>query len=237
MQGTPTCGTSSSCTCVSDNRPDGDDDDVVDDDDDDVVVDDDDDDDGSGSDIHDGGSDRSVCFPANALVMLESNVMKRMKDLEIGDKVQVSKGKFSEVFAFTHRDKNVRHNFIELTLSDGRKIELTESHYIYVNGQLKTASCINVGDVLTDIEESNPTVIEKSNVENVGLYNPQTVHGDIVVNGIVASTYSSALPATIAHSSLSPVRLLFSATGKSLKFLESISESLNWKKSEGCVVN
>ena len=43
-----------------------------------------------------------------------------------------------------------------------------------------------------------------------GLYNPHTMNGDIVVDGILTSTYTSAINPTLAHAALWPVRMLHS---------------------------
>ena len=42
-----------------------------------------------------------------------------------------------------------------------------------------------------------------------GLYNPHTMDGDIVVNGIKTSTYTAAIEPSLAHSLLWPVRMLY----------------------------
>ncbi len=42
-----------------------------------------------------------------------------------------------------------------------------------------------------------------------GLYNPQTLSGDIVVNGIRASTYTAAIAPSLAHVALWPVRMMY----------------------------
>ena len=41
-------------------------------------------------------------------------------------------------------------------------------------------------------------------------YNPHTLNGDIVVNGIKTSTYTAAVEPSLAHSLLWPVRMLYS---------------------------
>jgi hypothetical protein len=46
-------------------------------------------------------------------------------------------------------------------------------------------------------------------VRGVGLYNPQTLHGDIVVDGVRASTYTEAVDPVFAHAVLAPVRAVY----------------------------
>ena len=43
-----------------------------------------------------------------------------------------------------------------------------------------------------------------------GLYNPHTLNGDIMVNGVKTSTYTAAVAPTLAHAALWPVRMLYS---------------------------
>ena len=44
-----------------------------------------------------------------------------------------------------------------------------------------------------------------------GLYNPHTLHGDIVVDGVLTSTYTAAFSPTLAHVALAPLRALYRA--------------------------
>ena len=53
-------------------------------------------------------------------------------------------------------------------------------------------------------------VASVSSVWADGLYNPHTMHGDIVVDGIQTSTYTSDIDPTLAHAALWPVRMLHS---------------------------
>ncbi len=42
-----------------------------------------------------------------------------------------------------------------------------------------------------------------------GLYNPHTLDGDIVVNGIVTTVYTDAIRPDLAHAMLAPLRALY----------------------------
>ena len=44
-----------------------------------------------------------------------------------------------------------------------------------------------------------------------GLYNPHTMTGDIVVDGVLTSTYTDAVAPSLAHALLWPVRMLSDA--------------------------
>ncbi len=172
------------------------------------------------------GDGASACFPADASVTLEGGYVKRMDDLQIGDRVQVSPNAFSDVFMFTHRDAKSTVKFIELSTVSGLRIYLTPGHYMYANGRLAAASTVREGDIvdLANGEESRVTTLRT--VAKKGVYNPQTLHGDIAVNGVLASTYTIAVDPRAAHSLLTPLRALFRAIGASTGTLESGSRTL-----------
>lgn len=158
-------------------------------------------------------SDDGVCFPASASVQLESGSLKRMDELVIGDRVAVSDGVFSEVFAFTHKDAAVSYDFVQISTASGATLTLTPSHYIYANGHLIAAKDVVVGDSVELSSGLPTTVTNVATARDVGLYNPQTVHGDIIVNGIRASTYTTAVQPSFAHAALYPMRALFQTLG------------------------
>lgn len=158
----------------------------------------------------------SACFPGSAIVEVEDGSVKQLSDLEVGDKVLVSAGEYSEVFGFTHklRASESERNFIRLTVGGGeRELLLTSGHYIYLNNELKTAGSARVGDTVISGDGRTLAVTAVGLELAKGLYNPQTAHGDIVVNGLVASTYTRAVPAAFAHAGLSLPRALYKWLG------------------------
>lgn len=159
------------------------------------------------------GAKTNPCFPGTAMVTLEGGLQKQMIDLSIGDRVAVGSGKYSEVFMFTHRLKNEVHQFVEVSTQDGAKVRATEGHFLYVNGKYIGAGEVRVGDVVERENGRRVTVSRVERVMDVGLFNPQTAHGDIVVNGIRASTYTMAVERGFAHAALAPVRAAFARFG------------------------
>jgi len=154
-----------------------------------------------------------LCFPANALVQTKSRGVVTMEDLKVGDDVLVGKGKlFSKIFMFTHRTKNILETFISLETELGYAIHLTRGHMLYVNGYLTRAENVKLGDKLLDAEGISSRVVRITSTMKRGLYNPQTEHGDIIVNGIVCSTYTDAVVPSVGHALLSPLRMLKYAT-------------------------
>lgn len=162
-------------------------------------------------------SSEGVCFPGNATVMLEGGVRREMRHLQIGDRVLVGAGVFSTVFMFTHRTEQVKNTFVTITVMDDggvmSVVSLTPSHFIYCNSRLVEAKNVRRGDVLYlgDGEKAIVVAVGWSFLD--GLYNPQTLVGDIVVNGVWASTYTKAIPVAVGHSLLCPLRWAFRAGG------------------------
>lgn len=158
------------------------------------------------------------CFPATSYVTLKSGAKVKMEDLKNGDSVQVGPNSFSEVFGFTHRDHTVFGEFLSIEFSKNKSIELTGSHYIYINREsiAVPAKVVKVGDLLVS---ANGTLVMVKDVKKIlkrGLFNPQTYHGDIVVDNIVTTTFTEALNPRAAHCALSPLRLLYKLVGFSV---------------------
>jgi len=171
--------------------------------------------------VCDGGSCvNEKCFPSHGVVQLSDGSSKLMHEISVGDVVRVSGNKYSPVFMFTHKIASRTSTFVQLTTVSNAKITLTHSHYLEVNGNMAAASTVRVGDHLT---LANGTVSEVSNIselQSTGLFNPQTVEGSIVVDGIVASTYTTAVEMNTAHTLLSPLRAAYTWCGLSLSVLE-----------------
>jgi len=153
----------------------------------------------------------SVCFPATATVQLANGSTVDMQSLQTGDKVLVGGGEYSEVFMWSHRYPEAVNSFVQLTTKSGTSITLTAGHYLYVNGVLATAGSVQKGDQLATGSGAKSPVISIKTITANGLFNPHTMHGDIVVDGIHTSTYTEALNPTIAHGLLGPARVMYAA--------------------------
>uniref|UniRef100_A0A7S1TEH9 Hint domain-containing protein n=1 Tax=Compsopogon caeruleus TaxID=31354 RepID=A0A7S1TEH9_9RHOD len=164
----------------------------------------------------------SVCFPGYMTVELESGELRLMRELEIGDRVRVSPSKFSEVFLFSHRSETCQPvSFIRIETARGQFISLSPKHLLMVNGILRRAETVKVGDMVSSMENNSSenifdSVIRISLVEDRSLYNPHTLDGGIVVNGIQASCYTGHVPFRLAHLALALDRALYSITGSSV---------------------
>lgn len=159
-----------------------------------------------------GGSTKTTCtcFPADASVLLEDGSSKLMKDIKVGDRVQVSEKEFSDVYMFSHKIIKAKAEFVKLT-TEKSVLHITAPHYLYVNGRLATAGSVKTGDKLKLASGEETVVLKVATEWKEGIYNPHTLNGDIVVNGIKTSTYTTAVHPTVAHAILAPLRALYQA--------------------------
>jgi hypothetical protein len=112
------------------------------------------------------------------------------------------------------------NTFQPLTLSP---LTLSPGHFIYIVDESAAASEVENGmpkmkaiparDVrIGDIVQTNngrAEVVGISMVRGKGLYNPHTLDGDIIVNGILTTVYTDAIRPELAHALLAPVRALY----------------------------
>lgn len=134
--------------------------------------------------------------------------MKRIDKVSIGDFLQVGARKYSRVFMFGHNVAGVRKEFVTLSTVGGEQLSLTAGHYIYANGALVAAGSVRVGDILSLGTGTAAIVDAVGNKIGEGLYNPHTIDGDIVGNGYIASTHTTALRPDFSHAILAPLRAL-----------------------------
>ena len=180
------------------------------------------DDDTSGAAVDDSGGDStsspdsddgSACFSGNMEVTMESGETKLMKQLSVGDRVLTRDG-VSDVILFTHKEHTSKNEFLKVTTLKGHSLTISPGHYVYLaNGKLSAASKLKIGDQLELINGDASRIISIKNVIDIGLFNPQTVSGSFVVNDVVASTYTTAIDPSLAHTALlAPVRWIYSVS-------------------------
>jgi hypothetical protein len=83
----------------------------------------------------------------------------------------------------------------------GHEMALTKEHYLHVAGMKLVSAIIalKVGDRLVLGDDQISRIVSLRTEFRSGLYNGQTLHGDIVVNEIRASTYTTAIAPSTAH--------------------------------------
>lgn len=174
----------------------------------------------TGSDAtNDPDDDGSACFPASASVTLKTGKVTTMDELVVGDSVLTRDGHFSEIYAFAHKLSSVHPKFYRIATRSGHSLTLSSGHYLYLNGQMQAAKTAMVGDhlVLGSGVETKIASIEER-VFGRGLYNPMTVSGDILVNGLLASTYTTAVEPALSHALLMPPRVIYEWYGLDATF-------------------
>lgn len=162
----------------------------------------------AGTAVGDWTCNAAGCFPASSRVLLMNGEERRMDELSVGDRVHVGSNRTSDVIIFSHQLREAKVAFVRLSTSK-TAVTLTPGHYLYVNGKMAAARTARVGDMLTSADNVQVPVISVETVWEEGLYNPHTVDGDIVVDGILTSTYTMALEPRWAHALLWPIRALY----------------------------
>lgn len=145
------------------------------------------------------------CFPSSAFVHLEDGRDIRLSQLNAGHVIRTSESEASMVYLFTHKKHTGIYDFVRIVSDADHVIVLTKGHYLYANGKLKAADSINIGDTLRTLD--GPSRVKSiSTTRDYGLFAPHTMHGDLVVNRIVTSSYTTAMHPVIAHVVLWPIR-------------------------------
>lgn len=184
--------------------------------------------------VVEGSASNVACFPADEVIEVMDRGLVHMRDLRIGDRVAVagnassstswvssSTRSFSEVFAFSHADETAVARFVHIYTA-ATSVRLSPGHYLYIyqradahddncaaDVRLVAADEVRVGDALVAADGTPLPVIRVGETRAFGLYNPHTVSGELVVAGVRVSCYTRAVPPSVAHALLSPLRVLY----------------------------
>ena len=179
------------------------------------------------------------CFPSTATVQLEDGSTKAMPDVRLGDRVLVARADgslgFEDVYLNTHKDEVSSAPYVELTLASGRSLSLSPRHFIPVaagsegawgdhvaKGADELAAGDHVWSRAADGTMQLDRVLAAQTKVAVGAFNPLTMNGTIVVDGVVASAHSDWFLDGIVSADtqtkvyqviLAPVRLAYRAIG------------------------
>jgi MYXO-CTERM domain-containing protein len=191
---------------------------------------------------------QSLLLPATATVRLEDGSQKAMRDIRLGDRIMVARAdgslSYEEVYLNTHKDSVSATPYVELALASGRSLMLSPRHFIpvatgpapaWAEHVAKGANEIAVGDIVWSRTDDGRMVPDEvaavRTTVAVGAYNPLTMNGTIVVDGVVASAHSdwfldgivSADAQTKVYQAiLAPVRVAYRALGPAR--METITE-------------
>ena len=157
-----------------------------------------------------------------AAVTLADGRVVAMTALRLGDEVvSAPGGATSPIMLFSHRVVGGEHDFVRVAAepvaagAGGRTLTLSPGHYVYAvpaggvattaAPRLVAAAALVVGDTLRDAAGDALAVTSVTPVRGVGLYNPHTVSGDLIVDGVHVSTLTTAVAPAVARSLLAPL--------------------------------
>jgi len=174
---------------------------------------------GAAAGIVGAGATVAGCFPARAMVQSAAG-MQMIKSAAIGTMLMTSQG-FAPMYLSGHQDAVAITAMVQVRLASNHTLAVTPDHYLPLQGGLyKSAGRLAIGDELfvQTGEGFVPTPITALDMASeVGLFNPYTTTGDVVVDGVLASCHSSwfleglvseSSTVTIYQQLLTPVRLL-----------------------------
>lgn len=96
---------------------------------------------------------------------------------------------------------------------------VTTSHFVHTQRGLLPAGQVTTDDKLLLADGKWSPVTDVSTFVDRGVFNPQTLHGDIVVDGVRVSTFTSAVDMNSAVSLLAPLRAAYRICGVHLSAL------------------
>jgi len=171
--------------------------------------------------------DARSCFPASATVELADGTRVAVGSgrLTVGATVRSSPGRTSDVYAWSHYTRGGVHPFVAITTTptDGACVAggnatraatrppllASPGHYVYIGGRLTAADAVAVGDVLIGGDGRPLTVTAVDRVVAAGLFNPHTLDGRLVVDGVAVSCYTRAVEPAVAAALLAPARWVY----------------------------
>jgi ABC-type phosphate transport system substrate-binding protein len=133
-----------------------------------------------------------ICFPGKVKVDVFGKGPVPLRDVKIGDMIKTSGGIFEPVYSFAHYDRENYLRTVEIHTEGFKDPFLSsEAHLVLINGKMKAAAAVVVGDKLT-LENGQSAIVTSVKLALYqGAYAPFTFSGTVVVNGHVASTYST----------------------------------------------
>lgn len=153
----------------------------------------------------------SSCFPADATVSRQDGLVVRMEDLAFAEKIATGADQHSDVYFFGHRNANEVSEYVSIKHTGSETpLRLSPGHYLYVDGNLRTARTVKTGHRLRGANGKDLLVVISVNREqHRGMYAPTSLHGDLVVDGVMVSSYTDVMHPRLSHKLLSPLRLLY----------------------------
>ena len=127
---------------------------------------------------------------------------------------------------FSHQDLLTVNPFIQIETGQTQLLHVSAGHYLWATPRLSSAAPgmyraadLRAGDCLWTLGRNTTTqhglvcarITVAKPTQAVGLYNPHTPSGSVIVNGIAATTFTDVLPASLQMHQLVtfPARLLY----------------------------
>jgi len=187
--------------------------------------------------------DDDICFSAFSTVKMADGQMKTLDEVRVGDMVESvdSQGRrtFSEVFLIQHgkqtavrRLRQIHYNTLDAKASGA--ITLSNTHLLRVakhKDEFVPAKSIKAGSKIFVVpeSESEATAAVVTKILNVRLpvRNIHTMNDRIVVDGVVASSTTDALPFLLSRILLAPLKVLHKmGLGNVVKYIDTYSHKL-----------
>ncbi|XP_042300897.1 indian hedgehog protein [Sceloporus undulatus] len=176
---------------------------------------------------HSAAAKTGGCFPARALVTLESGTKIPVWALRPGQKVQAMDEQgyptYSEFLAFLDKAPSARTVFHVIETQDPpRRLALTAAHLLFVGENATSptkavfASLVQPGHYVLVTEGNKVQAARVAAVSvqmDLGAFAPLTRHGTLVVNEVVVSCFAMVQEQRLAQLAFWPLRLYHSLAG------------------------
>lgn len=165
------------------------------------------------------------CFSSSSLINLKDGSTKRASNVVEGDFVESfdidGRPTFSEVFLVQHKNDNQKHKLrhVEYASVDGTStgaILISDLHLIrktMKDDSFIAAKDLNVGSSLFVLVPGNPEPIEAraTRIESMfaSVRNIHTMNDRIVVDGVMASSFTEIAPYSLTRLAVLPMKVLY----------------------------
>ncbi|KAK6182574.1 hypothetical protein SNE40_010228 [Patella caerulea] len=172
---------------------------------------------------------RRNCLTSNDWVITKDGERKYLQHLKAGEEVQEVKPDgtlgYTKVYCFSHKDPHQSSpNYLEI-ITGTRSITISNNHHLVFTDDesnssrtYKMAKEVKIGDRLVCHDGQHRNIEQITNIKEVegkGAFAPITKSGELLVNGIQVSCYSSADP-NLVHAALTLFRLAYDVTPTSM---------------------